>query len=111
MAVLKPFRGLRPPKEIASQLASRPYDVLNSQEARIEANDNPYSLLHIIKPEIDLPVEIDEHDEQVYNKAAGNFRKFREQGWLVQDKEEYLYIYAQTMNGKTQYGLVGCAGV
>ncbi|KAF5057435.1 hypothetical protein DSECCO2_356850 [anaerobic digester metagenome] len=111
MAVLKPFRGLRPPKEIASQLASRPYDVLNSQEARIEANDNSYSLLHIIKPEIDLPVEIDEHDEQVYNKAAENFRKFREQGWLVQDKEEYLYIYAQTMNGKTQYGLVGCAGV
>ncbi len=87
MAVLKPFRGLRPPKEIASQLASRPYDVLNSQEARIEANDNSYSLLHIIKPEIDLPVEIDEHDEQVYNKAAENFRKFREQGWLVQDKE------------------------
>ena len=111
MAVLKPFRGLRPPKEIASQLASRPYDVLNSQEARIEANDNPYSLLHIIKPEIDLPVEMDEHDEQVYNKAAENFRKFREQGWLLQDKEEYLYIYAQTMNGKTQYGLVGCAGV
>jgi len=111
MAVLKPFRGLRPPKEIASKLASRPYDVLNSQEARIEANDNPTSLLHIIKPEIDLPVEIDEHDEQVYNKASENFRKFREQGWLLQDKEAYLYIYAQTMNGKTQYGLVGCAGV
>jgi uncharacterized protein (DUF1015 family) len=111
MAVLKPFKGLRPPKEIALQLASRPYDVLNSSEARVEAEGNPYSLLHIIKPEIDLPVEIDEHDEQVYNKARDNFHTFREKGWLVQDSEDYLYIYAQTMNGKTQYGLVGCAGV
>ncbi len=111
MAVLKPFKGLRPPKEIALQLASRPYDVLNSSEARVEADGNPYSLLHIIKPEIDLPVEIDEHDEQVYNKARDNFHAFREKGWLVQDSEDYLYIYAQTMNGKTQYGLVGCAGV
>jgi uncharacterized protein (DUF1015 family) len=111
MAILKPFKGLRPPVEIAKELASRPYDVLNSAEARVEAEGNPYSLLHIIKPEIDLPVDLDEHDEQVYNKAAENFAAFRSKGWLVMDAEEYLYIYAQTMNGKTQYGIVGCAGV
>lgn len=111
MAILKPFKGLRPPKNIASQLASRPYDVLNSKEARIEAEGNPYSLLHIIKPEIDLPVEMDEHAPEVYNQAKINLDKFRNNKWLVQDDDEYLYIYAQTMNGKTQYGLVGCAGV
>lgn len=111
MAILKPFKGLRPPKSIASQLASRPYDVLNSAEARIEADGNPYSLLHIIKPEIDLPVDIDEHAPEVYNQAKINLDKYRENKWLVQDNEDYLYIYAQTMNGKTQYGLVGCAGV
>lgn len=111
MAILKPFKGLRPPKSIASQLASRPYDVLNSAEARIEAEGNPYSLLHIIKPEIDLPVEIDEHAPEVYNQAKLNLDKYRESKWLVQDEKDYLYIYAQTMNGKTQYGLVGCAGV
>jgi len=111
MAILKPFRGLRPPVEIARDLASRPYDVLNSKEARIEATGNPYSLLHIIKPEIDLPEGMDEHDQQVYDKAKENFTKFREKGWLVQDDTDCLYIYAQTMNGKTQYGIVGCAGV
>ena len=111
MAILKPFRGLRPPKNIAARVASRPYDVLNSAEARVEADGNPYSLLHIIKPEIDLAAGIDEHDESVYNKARDNFAMFREKGWLVADNEECLYIYAQTMNGKTQYGLVGCAGV
>ncbi len=111
MAILKAFKGLRPPREIAQQLASRPYDVLNSAEARVEADGNPYSLLHIIKPEIDLPVELDEHDEQVYNKALENFTKFKKEGWLNQDGEDYLYIYAQTMNGKTQYGIVGCAAV
>lgn len=111
MAILKPFKGLRPPKNIASQLASRPYDVLNSKEARVEAEGNPYSLLHIIKPEIDLPVEMDEHAPEVYNQAKINLDIFRSNKWLVQDDEEYLYIYAQTMNGKTQYGLVGCAGV
>jgi uncharacterized protein (DUF1015 family) len=111
MAILKPFKGLRPPKTIVQQLASRPYDVLNSAEARIEAEGNPYSLLHIIKPEIDLPAELDEHDEQVYNKALENLTKFKNEGWLVQDNQDYLYIYAQTMNGKTQYGIVGCAGV
>ena len=97
--------------EIAQQLASRPYDVLNSAEARIEADGNPYSLLHIIKPEIDLPVGIDEHEDRVYNKALENLTKFRNEGWLTQDGTDYLYIYAQTMNGKTQYGIVGCAAV
>jgi len=111
MAILKPFKGLRPPKTIVSQLASRPYDVLNSAEARVEAEGNPYSLLHIIKPEIDLPAELDEHAPEVYNQAKINLEKFRDNKWLVQDEEEYLYIYAQTMNGKTQYGIVGCAGV
>ncbi|MHC1774237.1 MAG: DUF1015 domain-containing protein [Lentimicrobium sp.] len=111
MAILKPFKGLRPPKEISQKLASRPYDVLNSQEARLEAKDNPYSLLHIIKPEIDLPEGIDEHAEEVYMKASENLAEFRKKGWLVQDIDESLYIYAQTMNGKTQYGIVGCAGV
>ncbi len=111
MAILKPFKGLRPPKSIVKDVAARPYDVLNSKEARIEAEGNPYSLLHITKPEIDLPEHIDEHDEQVYLKAKENFELFKKNGWLVQDPEEYLYIYAQTMDGRTQYGLVGCAGV
>ena len=111
MAILKAFRGLRPPVDIAKELASRPYDVLNSKEARSEAEGNPYSLLHIIKPEIDLPESVDEHDQQVYDKARDNFALFRKNGWLVQDPDEFLYIYAQTMNGKTQYGIVGCAGV
>lgn len=111
MAILKPFKGLRPPKGIVKDLAARPYDVLNSKEAREEAKGNQYSLLHITKPEIDLPVNIDEHDEQVYAKAKENFELFKQRGWLVQDNEEYLYIYAQTMEGRTQYGLVGCAGV
>lgn len=111
MAILKAFRGLRPPVGIARELASRPYDVLNSKEARAEAAGNPYSLLHIIKPEIDLPPDIDEHDQQVYDKARENFSRFRQSGWLVQDPVDCLYIYAQTMNGKTQYGIVGCAGV
>lgn len=111
MAILKPFKGLRPPKSIAQQLASRPYDVLNSAEARVEADGNPYSLLHIIKPEIDLPESIDEHAPEVYNQAKTNLNKFCENKWLVQDETPCLYIYAQTMNGKTQYGLVGCAGV
>lgn len=111
MATLKAFRGLRPPREIVKDLASRPYDVLNSDEARVEAKGNPYSLLHIIKPEIDLPCGMDCHSQPIYDKAKENFDIFREKGWLVQDPVEYLYIYAQTMNGKTQYGIVGCASV
>lgn len=111
MAVIRSFRGLRPPKEIVKQLASRPYDVLDSEEAREEAKGNDFSLLHIIKPEIDLPKEIDHYSQEVYDKAKENYKKFRDKGWLVQDPEECLYIYAQTMNGKTQYGLVACASV
>jgi len=111
MAILKAFKGLCPPEKIAQFVASRPYDVLNTAEARIEANGNPYSLLHIIKPEIDLPVGIDEHADVVYDTAKENFAEYRKKGWLVQDKNEMLYIYAQTMNNKTQYGIVGCAAV
>ena len=111
MAVLKAFKGLRPPAELAKQVASRPYDVLNSEEARKEAGGNEFSLLHIIKPEIDLSPDVDVHDQSVYEKALENFNMFRQKGWLVQDDKEYLYIYAQTMWGKTQYGIVGCASV
>ena len=106
MARIKPFKGLRPPKCWVEQVASRPYDVLNSEEARAEAAGNEKSLYHIIKPEIDFPVGTDEHDLAVYLKAAANFRMFQEKGWLVQDEKECYYVYAQTMNGKTQYGLV-----
>ncbi|MBP6978375.1 MAG: DUF1015 family protein [Bacteroidales bacterium] len=111
MAILRAFRGLRPPREIVQQLASRPYDVLDSEEAREEAKGNPYSLLHIIKPEIDLPEDIDHYAPEVYHRALENFNRFRANGWLVPDQGKRLYIYAQTMNGKTQYGLVGCAAV
>ncbi|MDE6181044.1 MAG: DUF1015 domain-containing protein, partial [Phocaeicola sp.] len=106
MAIIKPFRGIRPPKELVEQVASRPYDVLNSAEAREEAEGNEKSLYHIIKPEIDFPEGTDEHDPKVYEKAAENFRMFQDKGWLVQDEKENYYVYAQTMNGKTQYGLV-----
>ncbi len=111
MAILKPFKGLRPPVELAAQVASRPYDVLNSEEARREAEGNPYSLLHIIKPEIDLPPTTDQHSPVVYQKTADNLKLFKAKGWLQQDNREYLYIYAQTMEGRTQYGIVGCASV
>ncbi len=111
MAILKPFTGLRPPKNIAHLVASRPYDVLNSAEARIEAAGNEKSLLHLIKPEINFSPDIDEHDQKVYDKAAEMFSVFQQKGWLVADPKEMYYIYAQTMNGITQYGLVGCAGV
>ncbi len=106
MATIKPFRGIRPPKELVEQVESRPYDVLDSEEARAEAGDNEKSLYHIIKPEIDFPVGTSEYDERVYAKAAENFQKFQDQGWLIEDEREHYYIYAQTMNGKTQYGLV-----
>ena len=111
MAVIKPFRGVRPPKKFVSEVASRPYDVLNSEEARAEAAGNEKSLYRIIKPEIDFPVGKDEHDDDVYEKALENFNMFQREGWLVQDDEEMYYIYAQTMNEKTQYGLVVCAHV
>ena len=108
---IKPFKGVRPPKEYVEQVQSRPYDVLNSAEARAEAEGNEKSLYHIIKPEIDFPEGTDEHDPKVYEKAAQNFQMFQDKGWLVQDSKERYYIYAQTMNGKTQYGLVVCAYV
>ena len=111
MATIKPFRGIRPPKALVEKVESRPYDVLNSEEARQEAEGNPMSLYHIIKPEIDFPAGTDEHDPQVYPKAAENFQLFQDNGWLVQDDKENYYIYAQTMNSKTQYGLVVCAYV
>ena len=111
MATLKAFKGLRPPEEIVKQLASRPYDVLNSKEARDEASNNEYSLLHIIKPEIDLAEGTDLYSQEVYDKAHSNLEKFKVNRWLVPDNEEYIYIYAQTMFGKTQYGIVGCASV
>lgn len=106
MAIVKPFKGVRPPKSMVEEVASRPYDVLNSEEAREEAKGNEKSLYHIIKPEIDFPVGTDEHDPAVYDKAVENFKMFQEKGWLVQDDKENYYVYAQTMNGKTQYGLV-----
>ena len=106
MAKVKPFRGLRPPRELVEKVESRPYDVLDSDEARAEAGDNELSLYHIIKPEIDFPVGTSEYDPRVYERAAENFKKFQDKGWLVQDAREHYYIYAQTMNGRTQYGLV-----
>lgn len=111
MAKIKPFKGIRPPKDLIKEVASRPYDVLNSEEAREEAKGNEKSLYHIIKPEIDFPVGTDEHDAAVYEKAAENFQMFQDKGWLVQDQKEQYYVYAQTMNGRTQYGLVVCACV
>ena len=106
MAIVKPFRGIRPPKEFVEQVESRPYDVLSSEEAREEAGNNEKSLYHIIKPEINFEPGTSEYDPRVYESAAENFRKFQEKGWLVQDDKEQYYVYAQTMNGKTQYGLV-----
>ena len=106
MAIIKPFKGIRPPKELVEQVASRPYDVLNSEEARKEAEGNEKSLYHIIKPEINFEDGTDEHDPRVYQSAAEHFQMFQDKGWLVQDQKENYYIYAQTMNGKTQYGLV-----
>ena len=106
MVKVKPFCGIRPPKEYAAEVASRPYDVLNSVEAKAEATER--SLLHIIKPEIDFDPIADEHSEEVYQKAMDNFREWKERGWLQQDDQEHYYIYAQTMNGRTQYGIAMC---
>ena len=111
MAVLKAFKGIRPVKEKAEKIASRPYDVLNKEEARSEAGNNKYSYLHVVKPEIDLPDNIDPYSKEVYNKGKENFDRLVNDEVLVQDDKDYLYVYAQTMNKKTQYGLVGCAGV
>lgn len=111
MAKVKPFRGVRPPKHLVKDVASRPYDVLNSEEARIEAEGNDKSLYHIIKAEIDFEPGHDEHSQKVYDKAVENYLAFKDNKWLVQDDKEHYYIYAQTMNGHTQYGIVVAANV
>ncbi len=111
MALVKPFRGIRPPQDLVEKVASRPYDVLSSEEARKEAGDNEMSLYHIIKPEINFEPGTSEYDPRVYTSAAEHFKEFLDKHWLVQDEKEHYYIYAQTMNGKTQYGLVVAASV
>ncbi len=111
MAIVKPFKGIRPPKNLVEKVESRPYDVLDSEEARQEAGNNEMSLYHIIKPEINFPEGTSEYDPRVYESAAEQFALFQKNGWLKQDEQENYYLYAQTMNGKTQYGLVVCAAV
>ena len=111
MPKIKPFRGLRPPVELVEEVESRPYDVLDSEEARAEAGSNEKSLYHIIKPEINFEPGTSEYDPRVYLSAKEQFEKFQKEGWLVQDDKENYYLYAQTMNGKTQYGIVVCAHV
>ena len=111
MAVVKPFRGVRPPRKIAKDLACLPYDVMNTAEAVNMAKGKACSLLHITRAEIDMPPDTDTHSPEVYDKSVENFRIWQEKGWLVQDDEPHYYIYAQTMKGRTQYGIVGCASV
>jgi uncharacterized protein (DUF1015 family) len=111
MAVFRPFKAYRPTKEHAQEVAAKPYDVLNSEEAREEVKGHPLSFLHVGKPEVDLDPAIDLHDPQVYQKGKDNLHKLIDEGVLVQDKNDYFYVYAQTMNGRTQFGLVGCASV
>ncbi len=111
MAKVKPFKGIRPPQSMVEEVASRPYDVLNSDEARAEAEGNPKTLYHIIKPEIDFEPGTDEHDPRVYDRAVANFHDFMAKGWLVKDDKPHYYIYAQTMDGRTQYGIVLAAWV
>ena len=111
MPRVKPFRGVRPPQALVEEVESRPYDVLDSDEARVDAGNNEKSLYHIIKPEINFPEGTSEYDPRVYESGADQFKKFQQEGWLVQDNEENYYLYAQTMNGKTQYGIVLCCHV
>lgn len=111
MAVIKPFRGLRPPRALAKDLACLPYDVMNTKEAAKMAEGKECSLLHITRSEIDLPADTDTHSEAVYSKSVENFQEWQKKGWLKQDQNPCYYIYAQTMNGRTQYGIVGCASV
>jgi uncharacterized protein (DUF1015 family) len=111
MPRVKPFKGLRPPTSLVERVESRPYDVLDSDEARAEAGDNALSLYHIIKPEINFPAGTDEYDPRVYESGAEQFALFKEKGWLVPDEQENYYLYAQTRNGKTQHGIVVCAHV
>ncbi|MBQ2510759.1 MAG: DUF1015 domain-containing protein, partial [Bacteroidales bacterium] len=114
MSIIKPFKGFRPTQDIVEKLASRPYDVLNTEEARVECEGNPYSLLHVTKAEIDLEPGIKDTDPEVYLQVVKNYNKFKDLGWLVKDEEECLYVYAQSMNpkdanAKWQYGIVACA--
>jgi uncharacterized protein (DUF1015 family) len=111
MAIIHAFKGFRPGKDKVHEVASRPYDVLNSDEARQEVSGNPWSFLHVVKPEVDLPEDIDLHSDLVYNKGKENLQKLISEGYFVQDETERLYIYGQTMFGKTQYGIVACAAV
>ncbi len=111
MAIIKAFKGFRPKKELAAKIACRPYDVLSSEEALTEAAGNPYSFYHVIKSEIDLPPDTDHYASEVYEKARLNLQKFIDDKVFIQDSQACLYIYAQTMWGRTQYGLVACASV
>jgi uncharacterized protein (DUF1015 family) len=111
MAILKAFKGIRPVKDKAKLIASKPYDVLTSEEARELAKGNEYSFLHVVKPEIDLPPEVDHYSPEVYEKGRENFCKMFNKGLFFKDQKDCLYVYAQTMHGKRQVGLVGCAGV
>lgn len=111
MARVRSFKGLRPPQEIVEKLQSQPYDVLNSEEARVVAKDNQYSLLHVTKAEVDLKEGTADNAPEVFEKVVENYNKFKSNGWLIKDSEPKLYIYAQTMDGRTQYGIVGCTHV
>ena len=111
MAVFRPFKGLRPPRNLASRIASPPYDVINTEEARIMAADNPYSFLHVVKPEIDLDPSTSLYDQKVYDKAAENLNDFIRNGWLLQDSSAMFYLYRQIMGEQSQCGLVGCVSV
>ncbi|MFX0091661.1 MAG: DUF1015 family protein, partial [Candidatus Hodarchaeota archaeon] len=109
MVIFRPFKAVRPATQALSEkIASFPYDVINSEEAREITKDNKYSFLHIVKPEIDLDPSIDLYDEKVYATAKANFERFRKSKWLIQDEEPYYYVYRQLMGGRSQYGLVGC---
>jgi uncharacterized protein (DUF1015 family) len=111
MAVVKPFRGLRPPRELAKDLACLPYDVMNTIEALKMSDGKDCSLLHITRSEIDFPLDTDSHSQEVYSKSVENFILWQKKRWLIQDDKPMFYIYAQTMKGRTQYGIVGCASV
>lgn len=111
MAILKPFKGIRPTQEMVKRVACRPYDVLDEKEARIEANGDPYSFYHVIKPEIDFPDGYNVYAPEIYEKGKANFEKMKADGVFKQDATDCYYIYSQTMNGRTQYGIVGCAAV
>src|SRR5438477_466167 len=111
MAILKPFKGIRPKAKYVKSVASRPYDVLNEKEARAEAGDNPHSFYHVIKPEIDFPDDFDHYSPEIYKKGKENFERMLREGVFFKDEKDCLYIYAQTMNGRRQFGIVGCASV